>query len=400
MRRIVGLDIARSFAMLTALSTHVLTQTGAPFSIALNLLLRTSTPTFMILFGAMIALVHGPKLEKQGFSASLRASYTRSVQCYLLFLLNVLALALAQSYSFSYTALCALMLGASPYAAILKYYTIMFLLLPLLVVAVKQFSLRLCMMFACLYEFLYPLLKAFPPMPELAGQPVLERVVSLVAGLGITNEVAGPSVLHSFTLVFAGIYLGRWIKGERDKPSPELAKATLARLVAILGVLAALAAIWPGPGSVDLASLAGMELRNLNHPAYIFITGGVALLTILAFVRISWRKNVPEWLLLLGRRSLFAFGFGNVIIVLWPRALSDDIGTLPSASVLLLCVIATVAVYDAARRDSALIPGPMKTAIDRLVAAGDRMTGKAGALLSMPLVIASQRIRAADAPLR
>ena len=70
---------------------------------------------------------------------------------------------------------------------------------------------------------------------------------------------------------------------------------------------------------VEWIALNGMDLRNLNHPVYVFFYGLLAF-ALLAFLLVfPGSARAPGWALTPGRRSLFAFGVGNAIIVAWPQ---------------------------------------------------------------------------------
>lgn len=329
--------------MLVALAAHAMAQVGMAMpSSLIGFVIRTSTPTFILLFGAMIALVHLPRAERQGMAVLRARSRERAVQCYLLFLANVAALWIAVPYSARYAFLCALMLGSTPYAGVLQYYTIMFALLPLTIMLLRRVPLALCLAAAVAAHLAFPLLKRVPPPPALMGQPVFGRLNDLLIGTGTHPEIAGPSILHSLLWVFSGVLLGRWLVG-----APRTRLWPLLLLFAGMGLWS-----WTvtGYGEVTLANLSTMRLRNLNHPAYGFVVGGFALLLVLAFVMVARGRAVPDALLVLGRRSLFGFGFGNVIITFWPGLVAERLGQAPSVLLLLIIVVTVIFAYDAVRR--------------------------------------------------
>ncbi len=342
-KRIYGLDVARSWAMLLALSAHTMVQVGIPMpSTFLGILIRTSTPIFILLFGAMIALVHLPRAERHGLHVLTQRSWARAIQCYLLFLANVVALWIAVPYSARYAFLCALMLGSTPYAGILQYYTIMFTAMPLIILLLRRVSAVYCLAAAVLVHLAFPLLKLAPTPPPVMGQPILGRLVDLTIGTGTDIQIAGPSILHSLALVFSGVLLGRWLTGFGAR------RGRLWPLLLLFLAMGLWSLTLTRYADVDLASLSSMRLRNLNHPAYSFIVGGFALVLILVFVAATRGRRVPDALLVLGRRSLFGFGFGNVIITFWPALIAGRIGVTLSALLLLCVVVAVIFAYDGA----------------------------------------------------
>ncbi len=359
--------------MLLALAAHAMVQVGMAMpSPLIGFVIRTSTPIFILLFGVMIALVHLPRAERQGMPVLAQRSWARAMQCYLLFLANVAALWIAMPYSWRYAFLCALMLGSTPYAGILQYYTIMFAVMPLTVALLRRVPAALCLAVAVAVHLAFPLLKAVPAPPPLMGQPIPGRLNDLIIGTGTHVEIAGPSILHSLVLVFSGVLLGRWIAGA----APRTRLWPLLLLFAVMGLWSLTMTGY----EVTLESLSSMRLRNLNHPAYSFVIGGFALVLILALVAATRGRKVPDALLVLGRRSLFGFGFGNVIITFWPGIVTEWLGQAPSVLVLLAVVAAVIFAYDIAlsraRRGLGGGRSPATT-IHALAAAGDQLTGAA-----------------------
>lgn len=328
--------------MLLALAAHAMAQVGMAMpSPLIGFVIRTSTPIFILLFGAMIALVHLPRAERQGLSVLKRRSWGRAVQCYLLFLVNVAALWVAVPYSARYAFLCAMMVGSTPYAGILQYYAIMFAMMPLTVALLRRVPLALCLAGAVAVHLAFPLLKKVPSPPVLLGQPVFGRLNDLLIGTGTHPEIAGPSILHSLAWVFSGVLLGRWLAG--------VPRTTFWPLLLLFAAMGLWSLTLTGYGDVTLSGLATMRLRNLNHPAYGFVVGGFALLLILALVAAARGREVPDMLLVLGQRSLFGFGFGNVIITFWPGIVVERLGQASSVLLLLAVVVAVIFAYDFAR---------------------------------------------------
>ena len=395
--RIQGLDVARSWALLLALAAHVMVQVGMPMpSPLIGILIRTSTPIFILLFGAMIALVHLPRAERLGMQALTEKSWARALQCYLLFLVNVAALWIAVPYSARYALLCTTMLGSTPYAGILQYYTIMLAAMPLLVLLLRKVPLTLCLAVATVVHLVFPVLKAIPSPPPVMGQPILGRLVDLTVGTGTAIEIAGPSILHGMVLVFAGFALGRWC---REGRAPFFRTALLP-----IGLLFLAMAVWSlsvtGYGPVDAHSLSGMRLRNLNHPAYAFIIGGIALALIIGSVVATRGHRIADGWLVLGRRSLFAFGFGNVVITFWPRLVTAMLGVRMSALLLLGVLVALIFAYDqAVRRGARMGDGgrSLPGMVHAVAAAADHFTRQAAG--KAVLLLQPGRVSGAPRPL-
>jgi hypothetical protein len=344
-QRFVGLDVARALAMILALLTHALVQVSSAdqgFPPAFNAALRLATPVFILLFGAMIPIVHVRRLERDGSEALWQRSLSRAVQCYLLYALNVASLMVRGDFGPAYALTCLLFLGSTPYAAILKYYAILFLVLPLIVVAVRRHHLLILVAAGSVVHLCYPLIRAIPDPPAIMGRPLLERATDLTIGVG--DQLAGPSIVHSLVLLFAGCWLGSLLRRAAG-PQPLLRRSDLALGLVLAGMtLFSLYVSRP----ITLEALGSMRLRNDNHPAYVFVLGGAAMLLVLTMARLFWTRTAPAWLTLLSRRSLFTFGFGNVIVTLWPDAVTRLAGTMASATLLLGTILLVVWFYDRA----------------------------------------------------
>jgi hypothetical protein len=350
--RLVAIDIARSVAMLLALTAHAGFQTSLDLPVAVTLVLRVATPLFIVLFGAMVTLVYIPRRERSGLSQTAVTCWSRSLQCCLFFWLNILALGFMDSFSFPYLILCLLMLDTSPFVGILKYYAIMFFLLPGIIELIRKTGTRVLLAVALAYHALYPLLKAFPDPPEFSHQTILLRIDLLLFGTGTQTMIAGPSILHSLALFFGGCWLGEWIRRTREQGMMD-SMWPIVPLIGSFCLLILYSIFVSGPGQLTAVALGNMHLRNLNHPAYVGIYGLVAIAGVAVLYRLSNFYRLPTSLLFLSRRPQFAFGFGNFLIVLWPRGLSKVIGATTNCGLLLGCVIALVFGYDSLMRSDA-----------------------------------------------
>jgi hypothetical protein len=164
--------------------------------------------------------------------------------------------------------------------------------------------------------------------------------------------IAGPSILHSLALFFGGCWLGEWLEQTREQGVMDSTRPIMP-LIGSFCLLIAYSLLVPGPGQLTAVALGNMHLRNLNHPAYVGIYGLVAIAGVAILYRLSNFRHLPTSLLFLSRRPQFAFGFGNFLIVLWPRALSDVIGATANCTLLVACAIALVFVYDGLMRSDA-----------------------------------------------
>jgi acyl-CoA synthetase (AMP-forming)/AMP-acid ligase II len=373
---IIGYDVARSVAILLSLLAHSLVRTNGPLGPVANLIVRLATPTLIILFGVMIALLHVSRMRSDGSAKALQNNLKMSLQCYGLFALNVFAFWLTEPAGWKYALITLALLGSMPYAQILSFYAVMFLLLSPIVSLLRRYNFYVLLGCALAIHLAFPLFKAVPTPPEIGGQPMLQRLLDLVIGSGSHPLLAGPSLAHSLVLVLAGYWIGL---AARNASSGDGGLAAFFKpqlpLLAVFAGMAVWSMFIPGyPVSFEL--LTDMTLRNLNHPAYIFMIGGLALLLLDVFLVSPWTRRVPGWFMIPGRRSLFAFGFGNVLIILWPASTLAALPPLWNAAILFACVFALIYAYDYCIRT-----GPQAGGIAGLVSrarqAGDNMTARA-----------------------
>jgi hypothetical protein len=259
------------------------------------------------------------------------------------------------------------MLGSTPYAGILQFYVVLFAAMPLLVWITRRVPIGACLIAAVAVHLAFPLLKMVPAPPTIGGQPMLQRLIDLTVGAGTGAQIAGPSLLHSMVLVVSGFQLGRWLRAAPDE------RPALWPIFAVFLLMGLWSLSISGYGDVSLAGLAGMRLRNLNHPAYIFLIGGIALMLTAGLAVAMRGRRVPDVLLVLGRRSLFGFGFGNMVITFWPHGLTQAWGPGASVTILLGAVVALIFAYDLALRGAGHRHSP--SALVRAMARGsDRLT--------------------------
>jgi hypothetical protein len=167
MSRSYGLDLARSIAVLLAITNHSITayNNGQHLRCTIaDLLFRTSTATFVILFGVFLELVYARAVNRYGLRHVAHKLVSRAVQCYILYAISCLFLAAAEGYSLSYTIRMLVFLGATPYTDILKFYTVMLLIAPAVVKIRQVTGFKVLFLFcaavhvshACLGQFPYP----------------------------------------------------------------------------------------------------------------------------------------------------------------------------------------------------------------------------------------------------
>lgn len=347
---IQGLDIARSIAIFLALLTHSFTQVGVTFSPEVSFLPRIATPMLILLFGAMIPLLYIPRAVQSKPGDAFQTYLTKSLQCYCLYVVNVFVIWLTAPSSWLFALGSLALLGAMPYAQILIFYTIMFLLIPAFLFAVKRVNFWILFAASLAVHAAFLPLKMVPTPPSFGGQPIFQRLLDLLVGAGATPEVAGPSILHSFVLLLAGFWIGASIKRSGDRANPRLYFAR--QLLPLVGVftVALLFAFSIPNYPVDWTGLTNMQLRNLNHPAYVFIFGGICIFLLSLLLLSEASVRAPPWLVAIGQRSLFGFGIGNAVIVLWPKGGLSLFPPLVNGLILLSVLMAMIYSFDYSMR--------------------------------------------------
>lgn len=341
-----GLDLARSIAIFLALLAHSFAQSGVSYPAEIYFLPKIATPLLIMLFGVMVPLLHAPRTNQADAGQDFQSYLTSALQCYLLYSLSVFVIWLGDVSGWKYALRSLLFLGPMPYAQILVYYTIMFLALPLLLLALRLF--RFWMLFAAslIVHASFLLFKMVPAPPETFGVAAPQMLVDLIVGAGTVPVLGGPSILHSLVLLLSGVWIGTAIKESAGKADPrrDFLRAQIP-VAAVFAVAAILSFFVPGY-PVEWLTLIDMELRNLNHPVYIFVYGLMAL-GLLSFLLVSpGSARAPGWVLPLGRRSLFAFGVGNAVIVAWPPGGFGFLPPIIDGLVLLALLMLMVYAFD------------------------------------------------------
>lgn len=314
-RRAVYVDRARGAVIAIVLFSHAMNvvegwATDAPNGVwgILSLIIRTGTPTFFVVFGIAVEIVHVHRWRNGNAAKVRRALLKRALQCYVAFAIVAVAALLGGLTSFP-EMLAGLVLAVEvPNGTVLSFYALALV--------------------ACLA--LIPLRLRIGTLPTLAVTvvwwPVAAALESLFAApgaapffsarvLGVGDGV-GPSVAHGLSLVAGGMVIGKLVRAILDNA---VTRRTLAEVAAVIG--AALAA------TLLLASQLGLQgifkgytdlsaFRQTNHWGYFTIgfmlATGILLLAYLMVEKVGitkQRKPGP-----FGSSSLLAFGGGNAVL--------------------------------------------------------------------------------------
>jgi hypothetical protein len=352
-KRIVGIDIARAFAILLVTWKHSMASFGAKGAITgwphhgLEFLMQLATPTFLILFGVMLELVYRPRFERGLQPETSRRLYRRAAQCYGYYCLAIIVF-FAVMGTYSWMAMPLVFSGfiSVPYSHLLAFYTAALALAPLLILVRIRFGLTGLIGLSILIHALHPWLSTLPSAPLLFGRDYLQHMSGFLYGRGV--DFIGPSLLHGMSIVCFGMLFGYGLKAARK------ATGTLQALPRIpIAMVAACALVvlalwnWDAPGET-LQRLLQAELRIDSHPLY-FSTG------ILGAIIMSWGfiylndilgLRFGRSLQVFGRRSLFAFGIGNILAYIAPPSMVTFFGLWGSVGLLFGTVCLLTLLYD------------------------------------------------------
>lgn len=294
---------------------------GPEWRVPVRFVMQMAPPIFIILFGSMLEIVYRPRLAAGRYLEVTGRLLTRALQCYLLYLVTLVALMAVGRISVGYMLRCALMLGATPYADILKFYTLALAFAPMLLVIRARWGLIPLAVFSILVHLAHPLIIGVPHMPAVGGEDYFSPFLGFMAGIA-SQDVGGPSVLHGMTFVAWGMIIGYAVNlllnGETDQEKHK-GRSLLAAMVVVAFAVAARLWNWSDPFAT-LTGLSDLSLRNGNYPIYFALSCGVTIVSVLACVFLYDRRGVKLGLSLdfVGRTSLFTFSFGNVLLYLMP----------------------------------------------------------------------------------
>lgn len=329
--RIIGLDICRSAAILTAMLSHAFAEADvyghyASDNIAIILLrlaMQVAPPVFIILFGSMLEIVYRPRIEA-GHGRDVTARLlTRALQCYLLYLVSLLAMLAVGLNTIGYTLRCALMMGITPYTDILKFYALALAFAPALLFLRIKFGLPVLIVASLAVHFAYPLISHIivPGTSEVAyyANPVIGFLIG-----GDQADVGGPSVLHAMSFVIWGMVIGRIVGTftQENATRKQLLNALGALILMLVASAVTLELSWNLRAPLDTAlHLADMSIRNHNQPIYFAfgLTGALLAIFLCLVLYDANSLRFGQSLTFAGKTSLFTFSFGNVILYLAPQ---------------------------------------------------------------------------------
>jgi len=231
----------------------------------------------------------------------------------------------------------------TPFVDILKFYTVMLFVAPIIISVSTRFKRGLAILLALAMapHLAYPLWPPLEPLPIVFGHDYLSLPASFL--YGGNSGAGGPSLLHGLILVVYGMWLGKIAEGliNGDKHFRRLARRTLLGATILSGLVSA--ALWDWSDAFGtLNALADMSLRNINHPLYYAL--GVFGLTSACWAALEFydlrEQKIGRQLNFIGSTSLFTFSFGNIALIVAPEIKTGLFGSIAYGIVLLCVVIA------------------------------------------------------------
>ncbi|WP_171946435.1 OpgC domain-containing protein [Hyphomicrobium sp. CS1GBMeth3] len=328
--RISGIDICRSVAILLAMINHVFAEfevfwAGQSF-LWLKFISTAATPIFVSLFGVMLELVYVERYRNGHAITATSRLLNRAGQCYILYVITVIALVVVGKYTLGFATRTILLAGMTPYTDILRFYAVSLLFAPLIIWVRIRFGLIALFAFLFFVHLAYPILKMIPAPEPILGRDLLGPIVGFLYGGGHSG-IGAPSLLHGLTFVVGGMIIGsafgKLLYGNQRERRQAL--LILGGLM-LLGATAVIS-LWSGLDHV-LQATDHSTYRNDNHPFY-YAVGLV--LTILATSVCVYLFDVrgyrwADGVTFIGKTSLFTFAFGNMVLYLQTLGPSSGAG--------------------------------------------------------------------------
>lgn len=297
--RFAIVDVLRGVALILAMMDHVKVQFVPDFHFFVPLT-RLSTPSFIIIFGAMIEIAYLSKIRSGRSLRFTQARMTeRMLTCWALAVLLSFAAAASGNIDLGTAFRSIIGLEMGRFNEIFLIYSGLFIILIGILPIVARHGSVVIIALACLAWSLTFSLNSLVEMPS--------SFVNITIGLGFGY---GPALLPSLTFLGFGMALGEMATGRRG---PFLAFAMIA-----LAVIICVFELSHGPLEAGRRFLAH---RWINHPSYyaVGILGFVCIAMVIAGC-IRWRvfKTIRGILAQVGAQSLFFYGFGNLLLNVLP----------------------------------------------------------------------------------
>ncbi|GAB5454673.1 MAG: hypothetical protein Hens2KO_09020 [Henriciella sp.] len=316
-------------------------------NVGLELLMQLATPIFLILFGAMLELVYRPRFEAGKSVETAKRLYKRALQCYGYYALAIIVFFLVMG-TYSLMSLPLVFTGfiSVPYSHLLAFYTVALALSPMLLALRARLGLFPLVALALLVHLAHPILNQLPQAPLIFGRDYLQHMSGFLYGQGV--DFIGPSLIHGLSLVVFGMLFGRGLRPTNNQTDAMAVSPRASLWVAGAAVLA-IACYWDWSApEATLDALLDATLRIESHPLY-FSIGILGALAITWFFILTHDLRGLKFgypIRVFGRRSLFAFGIGNILCYIAPSSMVMVFGMWGSVLALFLSVCVLTIIYD------------------------------------------------------
>ncbi len=315
--RYLGIDLARSIAIFFVMVGHALTASNlrdaGPAIVGLRMFLAVSAPVFFCLFGTMLQLVYARKFAAGQSVAITQRLWSRALQCWALYALSCAVMCIAWQLSFAYWVRCSIFFTDTYYTDILRFYAVMLVLAPLMILVSVRIGLWPLVLVAGAIHAAFPIFSNLGPMGTFTGA---ENFSSFLYGGNMINHSA-PSILHGFGFVVAGMVMGKVMAARQGRELMLSGPGWGVRSVFIALVLVCAAWLWAGDYNIALPDVRAY-LRNANHPLYLLtgVAATIVFIDVFGWIRRKAKIASDSIWMVFGRTSLFTFAFGNTFLYL------------------------------------------------------------------------------------
>lgn len=315
--RINYIDFARTLAIVLALSDHAMRHFGLmatlsgvwkyPFAV----IFRSATPAFFILFGMMLELVYLKRFMRGSRMDTATRLWSRGFKCYFCFLIVLGFAAFVQLDFVGFVHSALMVSGGNSAVGVLKFYFLMLLLAPLILL-LRSF---LGFIGYAIFAFI-SWATAFALRDCVPTDKSLQYLTALI--YGSPSGKSAFSLLHGAGLVCLGAWLAYPFRaGGPEKPIVEQRKLLIFTIVALGGCVFYYIVMNGLDGFVS--GYKSNYFRFSHHYVYYCFSGAMALSLIL-FISFFEGRLGARWLSFLGRYSLASFTVGGALLVVTPGA--------------------------------------------------------------------------------
>jgi hypothetical protein len=323
--RIAFIDVSRSVAIIGAMCAHALAAfnvwpqvpVGALKAVG-NAIFYSCSPTFFLLFGALLELVYVQRLQRTGSASVTQSLLGRAGLCWLCLTLGTICAWMSGRLGSSEVGPAFLSLIDTPYSGILRFYALALLLSLPVVLLRPRFGVALPIGIIC-GLWIGTFLMSYLPWPTEQS-----RWAFLCGFLFAHPPVwSGGSLWNNLSIVFLGMVLGYYMRRRQREGLRPLGGRPLLWVVALCigGSLVCMYDIGAFAFIKGYLST-GRQFRSACYPGYFFIStlsalGVIGAAQVLFPVGTRLDEKLQP-LLGVGRHSLLIFTAGNAGLNLLP----------------------------------------------------------------------------------